>query len=109
MASKTSQINFSGQGKLLLPELGRDFHRRTGTFRLGGGGGGGRRPYCPKKITQCPKECVVQTHSNRSKTKTLPILTSNERFIIPKSEFFEPQRETKIGSKNRIFREIKGN
>ena len=69
----------------------------------------GRRPYCPKKITQCPKECVVQTHSNRSKTKTLPILTSNERIIIPKSEFFEPQRETKIGSKNRIFREIRAN
>ena len=35
----------------------------------------------------------------------LPILTSDERIIIPKlqfseSEFFEPERETKIGSKN---------
>ena len=37
-----------------------------------------RRPYCPKKITQCPKTCVVQTHSNCS-----PILTSNERIMIP--------------------------
>ena len=45
---------------------------------------GGWWSYCPKKITQCPKECVVQTHSNLSKTKTLPIRTSNERLIIPK-------------------------
>ena len=64
-------------------ELGNGlFNIRTGTFGLGGGGGWW--PYCPKKITQCPKECVMQTHSNHSKTKTLPILTSNERIIIPK-------------------------
>ena len=57
-------------------------HRCTGTFGLGGA-----VTLLPEKITQCPKECVVQTHSNRHKTKTLPILTSNERIIIPKLQF----------------------
>ena len=57
-------------------------HRRTGTFGLGGA-----VTLLPEKITQCPKECVVQTYSNHHKTKTLPILTSNERIIIPKLQF----------------------
>ena len=37
-------------------------------------------PYCPKKNTQCPKACAIQTHSNR---KSFTILTSND-IIIPK-------------------------
>ena len=59
-------------------------HRRTGTFGLGGGGGGGAVTLLPEKITQWPKACVVQTHSNCSKTKTFTIVTSNEGIIIPK-------------------------
>ena len=41
-------------------------HRRTGAFGIGEGGGGDLT--ARKKITQCPKACVVQTHSNRSKS-----------------------------------------
>ena len=33
---------------------------------------GERGPYCPKKNTQCPKACVGQTHSNRSKNNNAP-------------------------------------
>ena len=60
-------------------------HRRTGTFGLGegGGGGGGGDLIARNKITQCPKACVVQTHSNRSKNKMFTILTSNDRIITP--------------------------
>jgi len=46
---------------------------------------GGRWPYCPKKNYTMPESVsVVQTHSNRRKTKTLTMLTSNETVIIPK-------------------------
>ena len=43
-------------------------HRHTGIFGLAGA-----VTILPKKITQCPKACVVQTHSNRSKNKNAPI------------------------------------
>ena len=39
------------------------------------------------------------------KTKTFPILTSNETIIIP---ILEPPRETKIAFKDQIVREIGG-
>ena len=35
-------------------------------------GGGGAVTLLPEKITQCPKACVVQMHSNRSKNKNAP-------------------------------------
>ena len=39
----------------------------------------------PEKITQWPKACVVQTHSNRCKNKNAPnAYVYNERIIIPK-------------------------
>ena len=38
-----------------------------------------------KKITQCPKACVVQMQSNRSKNKNVhSSYVYNERIIIPK-------------------------
>ena len=52
-------------------------HRRRRTGAAG--------PYCPKKNYTMPESVsVVQTHSNRRKTKTLTMLTSNETVIIPK-------------------------
>ena len=72
-----------------LPELFNHFfqyasnvhHRRTGTF-----GFGGRWPYWPKKITQFLKAWDVHTHSNRSKSKNVLVLTSNKTIIIPKTK-----------------------
>ena len=72
-----------------------------------------RWPYCPKKIPQCPEACVVRTHSNCSKNKEAPnsyvLWKYYHSKITVESEFFEPQGEMKIGSKNRIFRETWGN
>ena len=66
-----------------------------------------------KKLHNARKNVLYKRTQIAVKTKTLPFITSNERIIIPKlklnTNFCEPQRETKIGSKNGIFREIWAN
>ena len=85
-------------------------HRRTDTFGLGGGGGGGRDHIARKKLRHARKHVLYKRTQIVVKTKRFTTLTSNERVIILQlqlnPDFFELPRETKIGSKNRIFREI---
>ena len=57
-------------------------HRRTGTFGLGGGRGG--VTLLPEKKLHNAQKHVYKCTQIAVKTKTLPILTSNERIIIPK-------------------------
>ena len=57
-------------------------HRRTGTFGLGGAG-----TLLPeKKIHNARKHVLDKRTQIAVKAKTLPILKSNERVIIPKSQ-----------------------
>ena len=65
-------------------------HRRTSTFGLAGGGGGGEgrvvtllpEPYCPNKLHNARKCKLYICTRIAVKTKTFPILTSNETIII---------------------------
>ena len=128
MASKTSQINFSGQGKLLLPELGRDFHRRTGTFRLGGGGGGGGDLIARKKLHNARKNVLCKRTQIAVKQKRSQFLRlmnvlsfqnpnfSNlrgKRKLVRKIGYFEKSGVTKItvseeGERNDFCFELSG-
>ena len=66
-ASFPDEIPFTLMSEEVAP--GFDSHRRTpGTF-----GPGGAVTLLPEKFTQCPKACVVQTHSNCSKNKNVHI------------------------------------
>ena len=82
-------------------------HRRTGTFGLGGAA-----ILLPQKLHNARKHVLYKTQT-AVKRKTFTFLTSNERILIPKlllnPDFLEPPEETKIGSKNWIFREIWSN
>ena len=74
----------------------RRTHRRTGTFRIGRGGDLIAR----KKLHNARQRELYTRTQIAVKTKTFPILTSNETIIIPKtqrnSEFWNLQGKRKL-------------
>ena len=71
---------------------------------LGGGGGGGGDLIARKKLHNARKHALYKHSQIAEKQKRSQFLRLKERIIISKfqfeSQFFEPPRETKIGSKN---------
>ena len=86
----------------MWPRFRPGAHRRTGTF-----GVGGAVTFLPEKKLQNARKRQLYIRTQIAvKTKTFPILTSNETVIItetqPNSDFLEHPRELmKIAFKNR--------
>ena len=77
-----------------------------------GGGGGGGDLIAWKKLYNARKHVLYKRTQIAVKTKRshfVRLMNVLSAKITVESEIFEPQRETKIRSKNGIFRKIWGN